>query len=31
MPADQIRNLFLFNNWTWERVFASVQQLDEVT
>lgn len=29
MLADQIRRLFLFNTWAWERVFASVNQLDD--
>ena len=31
MLSEQIRNLFLFNIWAWERVFASVHQLDDAT
>lgn len=29
MLAEQIRKFFSFNTWAWERVFASVNQLEE--
>jgi uncharacterized damage-inducible protein DinB len=29
MIANQIRKLFAFNSWAWERVFASVEKLNE--
>lgn len=28
MIADQMRKLFAFNNWAWQRVFESVETLD---
>jgi uncharacterized damage-inducible protein DinB len=30
MIASQIRKFFDFNLWAWQRVFASVQQVDDV-
>ena len=30
MIATQIRKFFAFNQWAWQRVFASVQQVDDV-
>lgn len=29
MIADQMRKLFAFNDWAWQRVFASVEKLSE--
>lgn len=29
MVAEQMRKLFAFNEWAWQRVFASVRKLDE--
>jgi uncharacterized damage-inducible protein DinB len=29
MLAEQIRKLYDFNNWAWDRVFASIHELDE--
>lgn len=28
MIAEQMRKLFAYNNWAWQRVFSSVEQLD---
>lgn len=28
MISDQMRKLFGYNNWAWQRVFASVEKLD---
>ena len=29
MIADQMRKLFAFNDWAWQRVFASVEKLSD--
>ena len=29
MVAEQMRKLFAFNSWAWERVYASVDKLDD--
>jgi uncharacterized damage-inducible protein DinB len=29
MIADQMRKLFAFNSWAWQRVFASVEKLND--
>lgn len=31
MIAEQLRKLFAFNDWAWQRVFASVEKLDDET
>ncbi len=31
MIADQMRKIFAFNDWAWQRLFASVKKLDEET
>jgi uncharacterized damage-inducible protein DinB len=31
MIAEQMRKLFAYNSWAWQRVFTSVEKLDETT